>query len=479
VSLALEPLSALVFAGAIDPDQSIDCSGPHKWMSWIGYMHMSIDETPETDWLRAWRDEYLTLEEIGQREGVSGEAIRRRLVRAGMAPRSNAETLELRRAKVLAEKGETIRSLFLLHRDIEAVAQAAEVQVPWVRTALEESVPDYRVLARAPRAVAKRYSQEDLHGSLRVAAASVSGILSASAYADFVSSHPLLEDGRARPSGQAMALRYGSWRGAMDAAKLPSNPHAGPDRSYEEAEAVSAVVDCWRDTGLPPTAARYDRWQQGRSSYPSTTTVRKRAGSWNELLVRAWQLVHGIVLDQSDVTISVPEVMLERNGEGDETSLFVPYIAADDGVSVSLPVYLSSGYMSRERGVQSHAAIQNAVAEVAAEHGLSRWSPAGRRPEFDVVLMDDSGTAYVVEVKSATSGNIEHQMRMALGQVLRYSHEVQKVTSRVRSIIAVELAPDAAWSELLDGLGIGLLVQRTLAADLDRFLSANKATPLE
>ena len=237
-------------------------------------------------------------------------------------------------------------------------------------------------------------------------------------------------------------------------------------KEFDEAGAVGAVVECWRATGHPPTARQYDSWQRDRDGYPSAATVRKLTGSWNVLLVRAWQVVHGVALDQDDADVTVPESL--RTGDtilGSET--FVTYYAANEGTEISLRSDLvAAEYRALERAVRSHALIQNAVAEAATVAGLRVWSPAFAGPAFDVALSHGSEHVFVVEVKSAIVENLEFQLRIGLGQVLRYAHQLRSDAYTIVPVIAVELPPDDSWVSLLHQLGVGLLVSGSISADL-------------
>lgn len=71
--------------------------------------------------------------------------------------------------------------------------------------------------------------------------------------------------------------------------------------------------------------------------------------------------------------------------------------------------------------MRSHALIQNAVATAASAAGFEPWSPSGAGPTFDIAISADDGRLFGVEVKSATPENLELQLRIGLGQVLRRS----------------------------------------------------------
>ena len=64
----------------------------------------------------------------------------------------------------------------------------------------------------------------------------------------------------------------------------------------------------------------------------------------------------------------------------------------------------------------------------------------------------------VVEVKSLTERNEERQLRLALGQVLRYRQLLAAKARPVRCVIATERQPsDLSWQDVCDGLDIKLV----------------------
>lgn len=421
-------------------------------------------------WLRRYREEYLTLDEVGRLEGITREGVRQRLKGLGIKPRTLAETKRLQERRATSPRAEDIRQAFLHTRNIAEVAEHIELPLQWVRNCVEEKVPDYEVLERAPRSASKRYSKEDLIASLREAASSSSGNLTAVAYENFVQTHKTLADGRPRPGKQTMALRYGSWRAALEAAELPANPPSGPQKEFDEAAAVDAVVRCWRATGRPPTSNSYDEWQRGHEGLPSAATVRKLTGSWNVLLVRAWQVVHGVELDQDMEDAAVPETLLRAKLEPPVPGAFVSYCTANENTNISSTEITEFGYLELERSVRSHAIIQNAVAKAAIGVGLTPWSPAFDGPAFDVALSYSGMCVFVVEVKSATVENFEFQMRIGLGQVLRYAQRLGSDEYRVIPVIAVEICPDNSWVSLCKELGVGMLVGDSISMDLEKLV---------
>jgi hypothetical protein len=109
-----------------------------------------------------------------------------------------------------------------------------------------------------------------------------------------------------------------------------------------------------------------------------------------------------------------------------------------------------------ERGVRSHAKLQNAVAAYAAAQGFHVKKPQADNPRWDV-LWTDANVVWIAEVKSLTTKNEERQLRLGLGQLLRYRHRLLKNGIDARAVLAVEREPvDLEWQELCDGLGVVL-----------------------
>jgi len=99
-------------------------------------------------------------------------------------------------------------------------------------------------------------------------------------------------------------------------------------------------------------------------------------------------------------------------------------------------------------GLRGHTDTQNELANVLSNAGIEprRGLPSG--PNFDLAWQKD-GTVFVAEVKSATAENEEHQLRLGLGQVLRYRHCLAALGyDRVVAVLVPELSratpPDAS-----------------------------------
>jgi hypothetical protein len=107
--------------------------------------------------------------------------------------------------------------------------------------------------------------------------------------------------------------------------------------------------------------------------------------------------------------------------------------------------------------LQAHARTQDALAAALRAAGKVPRSPVPGEPVFDLAWEDD-GTVCVAEVKSLNGTNDEKQLRLALGQVLRYAHLLRAKGKPVRCFIAAEHEPrDLSWVELCSDLKVTLI----------------------
>jgi hypothetical protein len=111
-----------------------------------------------------------------------------------------------------------------------------------------------------------------------------------------------------------------------------------------------------------------------------------------------------------------------------------------------------------ERGLQGHADTQNALADILAAAGIAPRSPRADEPNFDLAWERD-GVAYVAEVKSITRANEERQLRLGLGQVLRYRGLLRERLEEVRAVLVAEHEPsDPSWRKLCEEVDVSLVV---------------------
>jgi hypothetical protein len=133
-----------------------------------------------------------------------------------------------------------------------------------------------------------------------------------------------------------------------------------------------------------------------------------------------------------------------------------------------------------ERGTQGHARAQNQLAAALRRAGFQPRSPAPGEPNYDLAWETESDV-WVAEVKSLTDSNEERQLRLGLGQVLRYRSILEGSGATVHAVLMAERKPsDPRWHALLGSLGITIVWPNLLGAgDLPAALIKPAALGLE
>lgn len=114
-----------------------------------------------------------------------------------------------------------------------------------------------------------------------------------------------------------------------------------------------------------------------------------------------------------------------------------------------------------DRGLRGHARTLNLLAERIEDLGYVPRLPRPLEPQYDLAW-ETPDAVYVAEVKSTTRRNEERQLRLGLGQVLRYRYLVQTVKP-VIGVLAIENSPnDRSWEDVCAAVAIKLLWPQTL-----------------
>lgn len=120
-----------------------------------------------------------------------------------------------------------------------------------------------------------------------------------------------------------------------------------------------------------------------------------------------------------------------------------------------------------ERGVRSHAFLQNLLAAHVQGKGFEPKRPGPNDPAWDVLWRDENGEVWVAEIKSLTPSNEERQLRLGLGQVLRYRHRLAAEEGIAHAVLMTEYEPrDRTWTDLCSDLGVILTFPEALASAL-------------
>ncbi|MFL5910446.1 MAG: hypothetical protein ACJ768_07785 [Gaiellaceae bacterium] len=108
-----------------------------------------------------------------------------------------------------------------------------------------------------------------------------------------------------------------------------------------------------------------------------------------------------------------------------------------------------------ERSLRSHALLQNELADWVRAAGFKPESP-NANTFFDLAWRE-ADVLWVAEVKSLTTANEERQLRLGLGQVLRYRQMLAGDAREVRAMLYVERRPrDDAWIGVCESVGVVL-----------------------
>ncbi len=142
----------------------------------------------------------------------------------------------------------------------------------------------------------------------------------------------------------------------------------------------------------------------------------------------------------------------------DDSECGQPYQYVDTLASVARGAPISADPALVERALRGHRLTQNALAEFVRANGWDPRSPRADDPPFDLCWYVDK-TIYVAEVKSVTDANMETQLRLGLGQILKYRHLVARRTCKPsRAILVLEAKPqDDTWIDLCRDLGVDLI----------------------
>jgi hypothetical protein len=125
-----------------------------------------------------------------------------------------------------------------------------------------------------------------------------------------------------------------------------------------------------------------------------------------------------------------------------------------------------------ERGTAGHEATEERLDAALRARGIEPLEPTAGDPKFDLAWQVGD-VLYVAEIKSTTPRNLERQLRLGLGQVLRYRHLLaQRTGGNVRAVLVSEREPDDdTWATTTAGAGVALIPAPRIEVELERLLS--------
>jgi hypothetical protein len=151
----------------------------------------------------------------------------------------------------------------------------------------------------------------------------------------------------------------------------------------------------------------------------------------------------------------------------------VGYRAANESPTSSAPEPFDIDPTERDRSTRAHAVTQNALADAVRALGREPLSPQGE-PNYDLAWEELDGSVIVAEVKSITARNEERQLRLGLGQLLRYCDLVTAGGRSARGVLVTSSEPsDERWVSLCNQVGVGLIWPPGLDDALDSWLASS------
>jgi hypothetical protein len=199
------------------------------------------------------------------------------------------------------------------------------------------------------------------------------------------------------------------------------------------------------------------RWLRGTTlaTLPQALVVRLEKGTAGveRLSTPEWEAVRDLFdleIEATSAAGPAPHPAADAAGEA--------YRAEDEDVGAKIPDPFTVDPDVLDRGIGAHKRMQNAVAGLLEAEGVTPLSHrAHEDPPFDIAWRIP-GTLYVGEVKSLTAANEEKQLRLGLGQVLRYAHQLRQDSPTVEAVLIAEREPaDPTWTDLCHSLGVRLV----------------------
>lgn len=161
------------------------------------------------------------------------------------------------------------------------------------------------------------------------------------------------------------------------------------------------------------------------------------------------ELVSLLGLPVSEVSRPNPALSVDRE-------LGQAYRLADETVAVSTAEPMQIDPALQERGLRGHRRTQNMLAREVERAGYVPRSPRSGDPDWDLAW-EANGVMFVSEVKSITRSNQEKQLRLGLGQVLRYQQHLRADGRKTQAVLVAERKPeDNSWIELCASVGVKL-----------------------
>jgi hypothetical protein len=227
--------------------------------------------------------------------------------------------------------------------------------------------------------------------------------------------------------------------------------------AYGSYNFFAATKDC---VLLPPASRQWPvpkgkgAMGQANVAYATDATGKPRRPRWMTRIIQQIAQYRGSnLLRGGRVPVQIGPAHYRRANERPKTAAAAPF-ERDPNV------------MDRALGV--HGRTQNALEGFLARAELRTWSPRPHEPDFDLAWRTKR-TIYVAEVKSLNARNEIHQLRIGLGQVLEYRHQMTEHFPHVKAVLAIPRPPkNERWVQICADVGVQLVWPETFEDLLPR-----------
>lgn len=155
-------------------------------------------------------------------------------------------------------------------------------------------------------------------------------------------------------------------------------------------------------------------------------------------------------IERSQYSPTIEPTGVAVEGQGQQ------YVSANEDPAASAREQFIVDPDTVDRSNAAHARTQNALADRLSGRGIEVLSPRASDSQYDAAGRT-ADVFLVAEVKSLTLLNEERQLRLGLGQLLRYVHMLRVRELRIQPVLAVEREPsDTSWIGLRGAYGVQL-----------------------
>ena len=223
----------------------------------------------------------------------------------------------------------------------------------------------------------------------------------------------------------------------------------GSGGSLPRPEALAAMADLLADVLTPDDRVpMHDR--PAEEGWKNRTSWEVKDPKREGILVPTATAGRGVWM-LSDLGLGVSQAVVSDQGPGTPYSTPPP----PSPLSPMEPFDVVPDVVDRAR--TAHHDTVEARAQYVKTNGLTPLLPIPAGPQYDLAWLDGP-ILYVAEVKSTTDENEERQLRLGLGQVLRYRHLLSAKYSTIAAWLVPERQPsDPSWVELCDDLDVSLV----------------------